>query len=145
MTGMAGLRATIYNTFLRRTSVFTTTCVVAGMLGTSVFFKTSDAVWKSINKGVRLFSCLRGVSMIVLSVLTFAYWRCVVRAEILGGGAPDAAAEGGGRRRLACVLTGRGSSCKGDLFWRCLLSGLVRRARTYLGLPRETERRTMSC
>ncbi len=56
MGGMAGVRNTIYNIFIRRTSVYTTTCVIAGIVGTNMFFKGSDAVWKSLNKGVSRFS-----------------------------------------------------------------------------------------
>lgn len=50
--GAAAMRRMIYNTFLRRTSVYTATCVVAGIVTTNLYFKATDSVWKSLNKGV---------------------------------------------------------------------------------------------
>lgn len=53
--GNAAIRNMIYNTFMRRTSVFTATCVLAGMVTTNYYLKATDGVWKSLNKGVSIY------------------------------------------------------------------------------------------
>lgn len=63
MTGMAGIRATIYNVLMKRNSVYVTACVVGSYGLTNLYFKGTESLWKTINKGVsfeyirRLFSC----------------------------------------------------------------------------------------
>lgn len=51
MTGGAAFRRMLYNTFMRRTSVYTATWIVAGMAATSAYFNVTDGIWKSMNKG----------------------------------------------------------------------------------------------
>ena len=53
MGGGAAFRNMIYNTFFRRTSVYAATMAVAAMVTTDAYFKATDSIWKSINKGVR--------------------------------------------------------------------------------------------
>ena len=53
MGGMAAIRSTFYNVFLKRNSMYVATCVVAGFLGTNAYLSITDTLWKSINKGVR--------------------------------------------------------------------------------------------
>lgn len=55
MTGMAAFRATVYNIFMRRNSVYVTACVVGSYAATHAYLNGTDSIWKSINKGV---SCL---------------------------------------------------------------------------------------
>jgi hypothetical protein len=52
MSGFAGLRSTIYNVFLRRTSVYVTVSVAAAYASTEAYLGMTDRVWNSINKGV---------------------------------------------------------------------------------------------
>lgn len=52
MTGMAGFRATLYNVFMRRTSVYVTACVLGSYVTTNAYLSGTDSIWKSINKGV---------------------------------------------------------------------------------------------
>lgn len=56
MSGMAGVRAGLYNTLMRRNSVYVTACVVASYFVTHSYFSGTDSLWKSINRGVRLFA-----------------------------------------------------------------------------------------
>ncbi|PXF47233.1 Cytochrome b-c1 complex subunit 9 [Gracilariopsis chorda] len=51
MSGMAAVRATLYNVLMRRNSVYVTTCVVSSYALTNVYLKGTDSLWKSINKG----------------------------------------------------------------------------------------------
>lgn len=53
MTGMAAVRATLYNTLMRRNSVYVTACLLGSYTATHMYFKGTDSLWKSINKGVR--------------------------------------------------------------------------------------------
>lgn len=52
MKGMAGFRAALYNTVMRRNSIFVTTMLVSTYFLTDVFFSGTDSVWKTLNRGV---------------------------------------------------------------------------------------------
>lgn len=52
MSGMAGLRATLYNVLMRRNSVYVTTCVVSSYALTKAYLTGTDSVWAWVNKGV---------------------------------------------------------------------------------------------
>lgn len=54
MGGMAAVRNIIYNNLIRRTSVYVTACVFGGIVCSNAYFRLSDSVWGSINKGVRI-------------------------------------------------------------------------------------------
>lgn len=56
MTGMAGFRATLYNTVMRRNSIFVSTMLVSTYFLTNMFFSGTDTVWKSLNRGVSLYT-----------------------------------------------------------------------------------------
>lgn len=55
MTGLAGLRSSIYNLFIRRTSIYTTVCIAAAYATTEAYYSGTDRVWNSINRGVSYF------------------------------------------------------------------------------------------
>lgn len=52
MAGMAAFRASFYNVFMRRNSVFVTFCVISSYALTNAYLSGTDALWKSMNKGV---------------------------------------------------------------------------------------------
>lgn len=52
MTGMAGLRASIYNVLMRRNSMYVTVCLAASYGATHAYWNGTDSIWKSLNKGV---------------------------------------------------------------------------------------------
>lgn len=52
MTGMAALRATVYNVFMKRSSVYVTACVIGSYASTNMYLGATDSLWKSLNKGV---------------------------------------------------------------------------------------------
>lgn len=52
MAGMAAFRASFYNVLMRRSSVFVTVCVVGSYALTNAYLGGTDALWKSLNKGV---------------------------------------------------------------------------------------------
>lgn len=54
MGGAAALRAGLYNTFFRRTSVYVTVCVAAAYASTEAYFTATERVWANINRGVRV-------------------------------------------------------------------------------------------
>lgn len=80
MGGGAAFRSMIYNTFIRRSSVYAATMVFAGMVTTNAYFKLTDGVWKSINKGV-------SVASFHLSIGQYPNICCdgMFNTEILGG------------------------------------------------------------
>jgi hypothetical protein len=53
MSGLAGLRGTIYNVFMRRTSVYVTVSVAAAYATSEAYVSMTERAWASINKGVR--------------------------------------------------------------------------------------------
>lgn len=52
MSGMAGMRASIYNVFMRRNSVYVTACILGSYFATHAYLAGTDSLWKTINKGV---------------------------------------------------------------------------------------------
>lgn len=52
MSGMASVRATLYNVLMKKTSVYVTACVIGSYAATNFYFNSTDSLWKSINKGV---------------------------------------------------------------------------------------------
>ncbi len=54
MGGAVAIRNSLYNAFMRRTSVYVTVCVAAAYASTEAYFAGTDRLWNSINKGVRL-------------------------------------------------------------------------------------------
>lgn len=54
MTGAKAVRAGLYNTFMRRSSVYATVCIAAAYATTEMYFGATERVWANINKGVRL-------------------------------------------------------------------------------------------
>lgn len=54
MSGMASVRATLYNVFMRRTSTYAIACVVGSYAASHMYWKGTDSLWKAINRGVCL-------------------------------------------------------------------------------------------
>ena len=52
MGGMAGFRASMYNIFMKRNSVYVTVCLVGSYAATHLYLNGTDKIWKRINKGV---------------------------------------------------------------------------------------------
>lgn len=52
MTGMAAMRAVVYNTLMRRNSIYVTTMLVGSYGLTSIYFNGTDSLWNTVNKGV---------------------------------------------------------------------------------------------
>ena len=44
----------MYNTFMRRNSIFVTTMLVGSYGLTNIYFNGTESLWKSVNKGVRI-------------------------------------------------------------------------------------------
>lgn len=52
MGGAAAFRASFYNVIMRRNSVFVTFCVISSYALTNAYLSGTDALWKTMNKGV---------------------------------------------------------------------------------------------
>jgi len=57
MSGMAAVRATLYNVLMKRNSVYVTACVIGSYAATNLYLNGTDSIWKSINKGVSCSFC----------------------------------------------------------------------------------------
>lgn len=56
MSGMAAVRATMYSTLMRRNSTYVFVMLLGSYVTTNMYLNGTDAVWKSLNRGVRFFS-----------------------------------------------------------------------------------------
>ncbi|CAN8069423.1 unnamed protein product [Agarophyton chilense] len=50
-SGMAALRATVYNVLMRRNSVYVTALLAGGYVSTHLYFGATDSLWASLNRG----------------------------------------------------------------------------------------------